>query len=227
MRVLVVAPHADDETLGVGGTIARHVERGDSVTVLVMTGSGEEPHPIFPNDSWDEVRAEAKEAAQVLGVERLVFRDVPAVLVPETPTWKLNSIASEAMQEWRPDRLYVPFPYDMHRDHREVFHSFSVAWRASKVGGYTPAEVFAYEVPSETHWNPPYLEPGFLPHCWVDISRTLDRKIQALSCYQSQIPAWPHARSLEALTHLARWRGSQVGWEAAEAFVLIRKLEAI
>ena len=224
MNVLVVAPHADDETLGVGGTIARHVAAGDHVTVAIMTGHGSEPHPLWPEETWTTVRDEARQALALLGVHDFLFREIPAAMVAEQPQWQLNAITQEVLDRVRPEVLYVPFPFDMHRDHREIFHSLSVAWRPSNPSGCGVKEIYAYEVPSETHWNAPYLEPGFVPNTWLDIGEHLQMKLRALKCYDSQIPAWPHARSLEALEHLARWRGSQVGVDAAEAFVMIRRL---
>lgn len=224
MKVLVVAPHADDETLGVGGTIARHAAQGHQVTVAVMTGPGPEPHPLFAHATWDTVRAEAREACRVLGVERLLFRELPAVLVPDRPVWEVNREATQVLQEVGPDVLYVPFPFDLHLDHRVLFYAFSVAWRPHSPVGAAVKEIYAYETVSETHWNPAYLEPGFTPNVFVDISQTLETKIQAMECYQSQIQPAPHFRSIEALRALATLRGSQNSMLAAEAFVLIRKL---
>ena len=224
MKVLVVAPHADDETLGVGGTIAKHVTSGDQVTVAIMTGHGSEPHPLWPEETWTTVRDEARQALALLGVHDILFREIPAAMVAEQPQWQLNAVTQETLDRVQPEVLYVPFPFDMHTDHRQIFHSLSVAWRPSNPNGYRVREIYAYEVPSETHWNAPDLEPGFLPNTWLDIGEHLQEKLRALKCYRSQIPAWPHARSIEALEHLARWRGSQVGVEAAEAFVLIRRL---
>ena len=224
MRVLVVAPHADDETLGVGGTIARHVREGDEVAVAVMTGPGEGTHPIFPNEVWDTVRAEARRAADVLAVTELVFRELPAVLLPDRPVWEANREAAEVLGEFAPDLLYVPFPFDLHRDHRDIYYAFSVAWRPTSSVGRNIQGIYAYETLSETHWNPPYLEAGFIPNTYVDISADLETKLRALACYESQLLAFPHARSLEAIEHQARWRGAQVGMEAAEAFVTIRSL---
>jgi LmbE family N-acetylglucosaminyl deacetylase len=120
--------------------------------------------------------------------------------------------------------LYVPFPFDLHKDHREVFHSVSVAWRSSSTTGRGIREIYCYEVQSETHWNAPYLEPGFLPTRFVDVSDTLEVKLRALACYKSQLRPPPDARSLEAVRALAVWRGSQVGMSAAEAFVTVRTL---
>ncbi len=224
-RVLVVAPHADDETLGVGGTIARHVDAGDHVSVAIVTGHGDDgAHPLWPRDVWTVVRAEARRAMAVLGAEDLIFEEVPAVLVAEQPLWKLNRLTLELVERVRPNVLYAPFPYDLHRDHRETFHSLSVAWRTSSEVGRGVEEIYCYEVQSETHWNIPYVEPGFLPNCWVDISPFLAKKLEAAACYKSQIEPPPAARSLEALEALARWRGSQVGVEAAEALVAVRLL---
>lgn len=223
-RVLVVAPHADDETLGMGGTIARHAAAGDRVTVAVVTGHGDEPHPLWPASLWDRIRAEARAAAAVLGVAELVFEEVPAALVAEQPRWKLNATTGAIVERVRPEILYVPFPFDLHADHRAVFHSLSVAWRPSSSVGRAIREVHCYEVQSETHWNVPYLEPGFLPTMWVDIAETLETKLRALACYESQLRQSPDARSLDAVRALAAWRGSQMSMAAAEAFVTVRRL---
>jgi N-acetylglucosamine malate deacetylase 1 len=224
MRVLVVAPHADDESLGAGGTIARHAREGDEVTVAVMTGPGGGRHPVLPNEVWDTVRGEAEQAAAVLGVKDLVFRELPAVLVPDLPVWEVNSVAAEVLEHAAPQILYVPFPLDLHRDHREIFYAFSVAWRPTTELGRGIRSIYAYETVSETHWNPAYLEASFTPNTYVDISGDLDVKLDALRCYRSQMLPFPHPRSLAAIEHQARWRGAQAGMEAAEAFVTIRSL---
>jgi N-acetylglucosamine malate deacetylase 1 len=224
LKVLVVAPHADDECIGLGGTIARHVREGDHVTVAVMTGPGTEPHPVFPHSQWDVIRKEADQACQVLGVQRLWFRELPAVLVPDLPVWEINQEAGHVLAEVEPDILYVPFPFDLHLDHRAIYYAFSVAWRPHTPLGQRVKEVYAYETLSETHWNPPYLEPSFTPNHFVDISDTLELKMKALNCYASQIQPEPHFRSLRAIEALATLRGSQVSMAAAEGFVLIRRL---
>lgn len=225
MKVLCIAPHADDETIGLGGTLARHVAQGDEVTVAVMTGHGEErPHPVFKPEDWDTVRGEAREAMRVLGVQNLLFEEIPAVEVAAQPLWKLNGVVAKVIAAAQPEVLYVPFPFDMHKDHRELFHAASVAWRPVSETGRGIREVHCYEVLSETHWNVPYVEAGFLPQTFVDVSSTLERKMEALACYRSQIRPAPDARSLEAIRALAVWRGSLVGVAAAEALVTVRQL---
>ncbi|HWM85395.1 MAG TPA: PIG-L deacetylase family protein [Kofleriaceae bacterium] len=224
-RILVIAPHADDETIGMGGTIARHARDGHEVHVAVVTGHGDDgPHPLWPREVWDRVRAEAKRACDLLGVAELHFDEVPAAMVADQPAWKLNQATGAVVERVQPDALYVPFPFDLHRDHREVFHALSVAWRSSSAIGRRIRDIYCYEVQSETHWNIPYVEAGFLPSMWTDISGTLQVKLEALRCYESQVRPAPDARSIEAVRALAEWRGSQMGMPAAEAFVTVRTL---
>jgi LmbE family N-acetylglucosaminyl deacetylase len=226
-RILVVAPHADDETLGCGGTIARRAAEGHEVHVAVVTGHGDEPHPLWPRTLWDRIRGEAARAMEALGVAaaHLHFEEVPAALVADHPVWRLNRTVGKIVEQIQPDVLYVPFPFDLHKDHREIFHALSVAWRPVTMHGKKIRAVYCYEVQSETHWNAPYLEAGFTPNTWVDISAHLETKLRALACYESQIRPFPDARSVEAVRALAQWRGAQQNMAAAEAFVAVRLLE--
>ena len=222
-RILVIAPHADDETLGVGGTIARRATEGHEVHVAVVTGHGGGTHPLWPVTVWDTVRAEARRATAILGAQ-LHFEELPAALVADQPAWLVNKTIGTLIDTIRPAVLYVPFAFDLHKDHREVFHAASVAWRASSPSGREINAVYCYEVQSETHWNAP-VEPAFVPNTWVDISAHLETKLRALECYASQIRPAPDARSIEAVRALAVWRGAQQGMVAAEAFVAIRLLD--
>jgi LmbE family N-acetylglucosaminyl deacetylase len=138
--------------------------------------------------------------------------------------WKLNAVTARVVETVRPDVVYVPFPFDLHKDHREIFHSMSVAWRPSTEVGGRIREIYSYETLSETHWNIPYVEGGFLPNTWVDISEYLEKKLEALRCFASQVRQAPDARSVEAVRALAVWRGAQMGMKAAEAFVIVRKI---
>lgn len=224
MRVLVVAPHADDEALGVGGTIARYAAEGHDVFVAVMTGYG--PGQNWPGVSQsmiEHIRGEAKQAHAILGVRETIFRDIPTVVVEAEPLWKNNQVAADVLKQVEPDVLYVPFIYDLHKDHRAITHSFEVAYRPSSAVGRKVREVYMYETVSETHWTAPYIEPGFMPNVWVDIHAYLPKKLDALRCFKSQMRPAPDARSIEAIEALATWRGSQMSLFAAEAFLLVRR----
>ena len=224
-RILVVAPHADDETLGVGGTIARRAAEGHEVHVAVVTGPVHELHATGPCSVWERSRVEAKRAIEVLGVHHLHFVEVPAVVLDDPSVWDLDRRICALIEKIQPDVLYAPFPFDLHKGHCEVFHALSVAWRSSTAVGRKVRAVYCYEVQSETGGTAPPIAAGFTPNAWIDVSAHLDTKMRALACYESQLRPAPDARSIEAVRALAVWRGSQQGMAAAEAFVTIRLLE--
>ncbi len=226
-RILIIAPHADDEVLGMGGTMARAAAAGHDVVVAILTGHGDDaPHPLWPASLWERIRAEAAEAHQLLGVRDTLVREIPAVGVADEPHWKINQVTAGILAEVRPDLLYVPFRYDPHKDHRELTLSFSVAWRPCTEAGRRIRSIYMYETSSETHWQIPGAEPAFAPNTWVDISAFLERKLAAMACFKSQVQPFPGARSLKALQALAEWRGSQISAAAAEAFMLVRHMDS-
>lgn len=224
MKVLVLAPHADDETLGCGGVMTRLADEGHEVVVGLLTGHGAEPHPLYPRHGFEHVQEELAAACRVMGVRDVVKVDLPTVMVPDLPRHVLNKAVTGLIAEVAPELLFVPFPLDLHGDHREIFHAASVAWRPYLPLGQSIREVYCYEVPSETHLNIPYVEQGFIPNMFWDVSDQIDRKIEAFECFRSQVQDFPLPRSPEALRALAMYRGSQIGVHAAEAFVCVRVL---
>ncbi len=218
-RVLVVAPHPDDEILGVGGTIARHVAEGAEVHVAIVTKGYA---PDFDDAHVAQVRGEAKEAHALLGTAGLHFLDLPAAALDTVPHREINARLARVMSEVVPDTLYIPFNGDLHRDHLETFLSVLVASRPNRPEA--PRAIYAYETLSETNWGAPYLMPSFAPNVYVDITNHLEFKIKAMEVYQSQVKPFPNERSVESLRALAALRGSTVGVRAAEAFVLIRQV---
>lgn len=216
-RVLVIAPHPDDEVLGCGGTIARIAAEGGRVDVAVVTRG--QP-PAYTQDMIAGVRGEAEAAHRRLGVAGTHWLDQPAAQLAETPHSQLNAALGGLVRELAPDTLFIPFVGDMHLDHQLIFLSALVAARPHQAA--YPRAILAYETMSETNWNAPYVTPGFVPQVFVDISDTLDAKLEAMSLFGSQLRAFPHERSLEALRALAILRGTTVHRPAAEAFVLVR-----
>lgn len=216
---LVIAPHPDDEVLGVGATIARLAEEGVAVDVAIVTKG---IPPLFTEESVAKARHEAAAAHAVLGVRHCHFLDLPAAQLDTVPHHVVNRAIGGIVRDISPDVLFVPFPGDIHVDHQLVAASALVAARPQ--GGY-PREVYAYETLSETNWNAPYLAPSFTPNHFVDIAAFLAKKLDAMACYGSQVRTFPSERSLEALRALAMHRGATVGIGAAEAFVTIRTVE--
>lgn len=216
-RILVVAPHPDDETLGAGGSIAKFVEQGHEVSILVV--SGHLP-PVYTRDDYEITVREAEKAFEVLGVARSLFLEIPATMIGDQPIGVLNGKFAVMVKEVEPHIVLCPFP-DRHIDHRIVFEGVMVATRPVGVGRGIEL-VAAYETLSETHWNAPHIEPNFVPNWVVDVSEQIDRKIDALTCYKSQIPPFPGARSIDAVKALSVLRGTQSGFSHGEAFQIIR-----
>lgn len=221
MTVLVIAPHADDEVLGMGGTIARIATEGRQVVVAVMTGHGEAPHPIWPRSNWDTVRSECLAAATVLGVSRVVFKELPAACLDATPAWQINRAMQDVFDEVNPDEVYMPFAHDLHRDHVAIAYAATVTTRPYLSSTKSLRRVLAYETLSETHLASPYLAPTFQPNVFVDITTTLEIKLQAMRAYASQLQPDHLPRSIAALRALATLRGTHIGCGAAEGFLLL------
>lgn len=218
--MLVVAPHPDDEVLGVGGTIAKLVQAGASVDVVVMTKASP---PLYDESVAQTGRDQARAAHEVLGVRQTHFLGFPAAGLDTVPHSSVNSALAAAFGAVQPDVVFVPFTGDIHRDHQLTFLSALVCARPQNT---FPRAIYAYETLSETNWNAPYLSPGFMPNVFVNIADHLEAKLQAMRCYESEVRSFPHERSIEAITALAAVRGATVGLAAAEGFVLLREVFA-
>ncbi len=216
-NVLVVAPHPDDETLGVGGTIRRLTESG--CRVAVVTVAAHMP-PLYSEEVHQTTIRESQLAHEILGVSESIYLDKPAVLLGDIPIAEFNGLIMEQVNRLSPDILLMPY-YDRHIDHRMIFDACMVA--ARPVGaGRNIALVCAYETISETHWNAPHIEPNFTPNFCVDITGQIDSKLAAMECFKSQLHPFPGPRSVDALRALALFRGSQAGYGYAEGFHVIR-----
>lgn len=219
MKILVVAPHADDEVLGVGGAIAKYIDEGHDVYICVMTTG----HPsMFSQEILDKLRAEAIEAHTFLGVKETFFLDLPAVMLSEIPKHVVNKKMNEVIDHVHPEIVFIPHFGDMHLDHYIVSQAALVCVRPVKE--YKVLEVYSYETLSETEWNIPHVTNAFIPNTYIDVSNYIEKKIKAMECFTTQIKEFPHPRSIEIIETLAKLRGSTIGVKAAEAFCLVRRI---
>jgi LmbE family N-acetylglucosaminyl deacetylase len=216
-RILVIAPHPDDEVLGCGGVIARHSARGDSVQVVVVSRGAPD---IFPQEEVEQTRSELAAAHQLLGVEEVHFLDFPAPRLDMVPGHELADRLTRLVREIQPQTVYAPHWGDLHSDHKAVYWATMVATRPNC--GSRVQRLLCYETLSETEWSGPSVENAFSPTVFVDISDFLAIKLKAMACYRTQLKEFPQSRSLRSLEALATLRGSAVGVDAAEAFVLVR-----
>lgn len=218
-RTLVIAPHPDDEVLGCGGTIARIADSGQDVHVAIVTRGYE---PAFSSESVEQVRAEMAEAHKILGVSQCHFLDLPAAALDTLPGAELNAAIGGLVAEVAPQTLFLPFVGDIHRDHQLIFTAGLVAARPRNLDA--PRRIYAYETLSETNWAAPGVTEAFTPNVFFDVSETIERKVRAFACFESQVKPYPDERSLKTIEALATVRGSTVYLPAAEAFVLLREI---
>ena len=216
-KTLIIAPHLDDETIALGGTIRKLSKTKSQINVIIVGGH---LPPLYKKEDYQITKNESKKALKILGVKKIYYLDIPALEFHRKYYNTMNSKINALMNDFNPTTVFIPFP-DRHIDHRTVFDCAMVNTRPNKKNH--PKFVLSYETLSETHWNAPYIEANFTPDFFVNIDETIKDKIKALNCYQSQIKD-NQSRSIQAVQALARFRGSQNGCKYAEGFKLIRAI---
>jgi LmbE family N-acetylglucosaminyl deacetylase len=221
-KILIVAPHADDEVLGCGGIIAKYCSNGDSVYVAIMTNAHIGDPQLFSEESINIVREEAKKAHKILGVKETFFYDFPAPRLDATPAYLISNELNKLFHKLEIATLYLPHRGDIHKDHTVIFQAALVA--ARPINNCSIKTILTYETLSETEWAAPFGSDVFIPNVFEEINGFLAKKIEAISCYKSQIKEFPHSRSIESIENLAKYRGVTIGTEYAESFCLIRSI---
>jgi LmbE family N-acetylglucosaminyl deacetylase len=223
-KILVVAAHPDDEVLGCGGTIAKHAQAGDEVHVLIMaeglTSRDAKRDATKRKSELSDLVLAAKKANKVLGVRSLSFEAFPDNRMDSVDRLDIVKAIEVLKKKIGPSVVYTHHGDDVNIDHRCVHDAVTAACRPQP--GECVKTLLFFETPSSTEWQTRGKKGAFAPNWYEDVSSTLKVKLKALKAYHSEMRPWPHARSYRAIESLARWRGSSVGTQAAEAFVLGR-----
>jgi|TARA_B100002003_G_scaffold251188_1_gene293556 LmbE family N-acetylglucosaminyl deacetylase len=218
MKILVIAPHMDDEVLGCGGAISKHVEMGDIVHVCFVANRIYN-HKLNEKQSRFEKECSLK-AKKILGYQSEDFLDLPDERL-DACIQDIIIPLEKCLKNIKPQIVYVNHQGDNNQDHKAVFQSAMVALRP--LATEYVQKVLSYEVPSSTDQSPPFNEFAFLPNYYINIQNYLGKKIDALNCYQTEKRESPHPRSERGITVQAMKRGGEIGLEAAEAFMIIRE----
>lgn len=218
-KVLVVAVHLDDETLGCGGTILKHLDQGDQVYWLLVSQITTESPCNMPIENVNRTESRVKTIAESYHFNGYYqLRLAPAKLhLYETDV--LISKFEQALNEIKPNVIYMPFRGDVHSDHRIVFDSLygcTKSFRRSYI-----EQVYMMETLSETEFAPAIPGTSFCPNIYVDITPYLEQKLEIMSLHESEVMSEPYPRSLSSLRALARLRGSRCGVMYAESFMLL------
>jgi len=223
--ILVIAAHPDDEVLGCGGTIARHADMGDDVHIVIVAdglssrqaGADRNMPSAALEAHWDCARA----AAAKLGASTPVFLGLPDNRLDTVALLDVVQVLEAEVARIAPSVVYTHHGGDLNIDHQIVHRATVTACRP--LPGSAVQDLYAFEVPSSTEWGP---APSgqFTPQHFVDVSQTVERKIEALQHYAHEMRNFPHPRSYDAVRQLAQLRGAQCGRAAAEAFTVVRRV---
>ena len=223
--VLVVAAHPDDEVLGCGGTMARLANEGQEVRIAIlaegMTSRYQEREQA-DQKQLSHLHSNAQQAADKVRAKELVLCKLPDNRLDTVPLLEVVKLVEDLIEKFNPAVIYTHHPGDLNVDHGVVHRAVLTATRP--IPGQRVREIYAFEVPSSTEWAFQRLEPSFRPSVFVDIASTLETKVSALACYDTETRKFPHPRSPEAVRAIAMRWGSVAGFQAAEAFELIRLL---
>mgnify|MGYP001305725398 CR=1 FL=1 len=219
-KVLIVAAHADDELLGCGGTIARHVATGDDVQVVFMADGGQSRGVDEKNQLEHRNRAR-DEAMRILGVSQCHAFDFPDNRMDSLPLLNVVQQLEKIIERVQPTRIISHHYGDLNVDHRVTHQAVMTACRP--VPESSVKEILGFEVLSSTDWATPHIHP-FIPNLFVDISEYISVKVEAAKAYSLEMRDKPHSRSMESITALSKLRGHSVGVYYAEAFIAHRIL---
>lgn len=221
-KVLCIAVHADDETLGCGGTILKHKAQGDEIHWLLLTGPTES-HPCNFTQEHIDARAErVNRVAAAYGYDSLEYLALPTQLLHTLDLRDIIQKISEVIKRIQPNILYTMFANDVHSDHRVAFDA---VYSCTKSFRYPFIErIYMMETLSETEFALATPARTFLPNVYVDITNYIDKKLEIMQMYPSEIMNEPFPRSLGSIKALARLRGSRAGVMYAEAFQLLYQI---
>ena len=221
MRVLVIAPHPDDETLGCGGSLLKHKTDGDSLSWLVATRGHE---PQWSAELLEQKESEISAVAAAYGFDKTFRLNFPTIKLDTIPLDEIIVAIRNAISDAAPDCVYLNHFGDVHSDHRVVFEATMSVLKPFYNSRHGVKRVLSYEILSSTDAMPPHLARAFVPNVFTDVTDFLKKKLEIMSLYESEQQPFPLPRALDSISALARYRGATIGAEFAEAFMLVREV---
>jgi len=226
MKVLVIAAHPDDEILGCGGTIIKHLKKKHKV-VSVILGEGITSRDIKRDKNskkkLSRLKKDATKANLKLGIKKLFFENLPDNRFDDLNFLDVVKIIEKYIDKYKPNIIYTHSSFDLNKDHKITSNAVMTASRPQRDLKFLKKILF-FETPSSSEWENSQKET-FKANYHVDISRYINTKISALKEYKTEMKRWPHPRSLRGIKILANLRGAQIGCEYAEAFYLARQID--
>lgn len=219
--ILIICAHPDDEVIGCGGTIAKLSKSGFKINVLFLA-DGESSRDGFNNKSnlIEKRKKNSIKALKVLGCNAINFLDYQDNRLDSIELLEIVKSVEKYITLYRPSIIFTHYINDLNIDHQITSKAVITACRPQP--NYPVKELLFFETCSSTEWN---LSESFMPNYFIDISKTLTLKKRALNCYKDEMRPYPHPRSIKSIENLSYYRGSTVGCNAAEAFIIGRKID--
>lgn len=223
-KILVVAAHPDDEVLGCGATIRRHVDEGDEVDVVIMADG--ESSRTLQNEKDHILKRESctLDACKILGIDKVDFLRMPDNQMDSLPFLTIVQLLEKIIKKNKPSVIYTHYINDLNIDHQLTAKAVFTICRPYT--GQSVKEIYSFEIASSTNWSPNTSMDSFNPSLYIDVSMSYSYKVDALKAYQNEILEFPHSRSIEAIEALTKWRGATVGCSHAEAFMVERLIKS-
>ena len=215
-KILVIAVHPDDETLGCGGTLLKHKSNNDEVHWLICT-TLDESHSYY-----GQRENEIQRVMDAYGFDSVHNLRLKTMQVDQYSMSELIGAISKVISKVKPNIIYLPFKGDVHSDHRKIFeasYSCTKSFRHPFV-----KKIYMIETLSETEFAPSTKEDSFIPNVFVDISEHIEEKIEIIKIFESEIALHPFPRSERNLRALATFRGATAGCDYAESFMLLKEI---
>lgn len=219
-KILIVAPHPDDETLGCGGTLLKHKKKGDKIYWLIITSMSAEGG--FPKAQVEAREKEINAVSKAYGFERVFSLAMPVTRIDTLPRAEIVRKIGKVIEMVKPTALYLPFKNDVHSDHRVVFDSAISSGKTFRFPSIK--KLMMYEAISETEFSAPLKDNIFMPNNFSDITGYIDKKITIMNLYKSELGPPPFPRSKQNIKALATFRGSTAGVRYAEAFMTLKEI---
>ncbi len=220
MKVMVISPHPDDETLGCGATLLKHKKNKDKVFWLNVTKAG--INSGYSSQFLKKRENEIKKVCSSYKFDGYFNLGFPTKFLDQIPKSNLIDSFNIHVNKIKPDKIFIPSNSDIHSDHKIVFsicQNFTKSFRYPFV-----KKIMAYETISETNFNFTNKNP-FYPNVYEDVTGFIDKKIKIMKIYKSELKKHPFPRSVDSIKSLGILRGSQAGFKYAEAFELIKEIK--
>ena len=221
-KLLIIAAHPDDEILGCGATVAKMIDQGWEAKSVIL-GQGMVSRGVEDEErALKQLREDARRANHELGIADVAFYDFPDNAFDRVPLLEIIKVVEKEVSNYKPDIIFTHFGGDLNIDHRRTFEAVLTATRPQP--SFFNPTIYSFFIPSSTDWVDGFILKSFMPNIYFDVEGYIEKKLNALKCYTTEMRNYPHSRSIESLRIFSKYWGNRVGLNYVEPFILVRKI---